>query len=327
MNDLIKIHEVSGKYDITARTLRYYEDMGLIASTRSADYAYRLYDEAAIKRLEQVLILRKLNISVKDIRRIFSAPGSEVVLEVLGKKVQNIDDEVALLNELKEIVLGFIRQIEQMDFNSDANVKMLYEKAREIETQLVSIDYIGKPSNVSRLLDITEKLKKAPEVRVLRVNPFRAFTSGIVTADVLFGAFGRWQEAHKHLLKKIMYGAQDFVWIDEGKDGRHYGEWILAVEDWVSEEDVAPYKLFEFAGGLYAVAVSIDDDGESLLGVYNMIRKWIDSSGFEYEARHECEMLMTILNLDDRNDDEINNALGYKQLEIFIPIKIRGKNV
>ena len=166
MNALIKIQEVSSKYDITARTLRYYEDMELITSTRSEDYAYRLYDEAAIKRLEQILVLRKLNISIRDIKRIFSSSGSDVVLDVLGKKVQNIDDEVALLHELKEIVLGFIRQIEQMDFNSDANVKMLYEKAKEIETQLVNIDYIGKPSNVSRLLEVTEKLEKRPNIRI-----------------------------------------------------------------------------------------------------------------------------------------------------------------
>jgi hypothetical protein len=265
--------------------------------------------------------LRKLNISVRDIKRIFSASGSEVVLEVLDKKIRSIDDEVALLHELKEIVLGFIQQIEQMDFNSDGNVKMLYEKAKKIETQLVNIEYIGKPSNVSRLIEVTEKLKKAPEVRVIRVNPFRALTSGIGPTDVMFGTFVPWQEAHKHLLKNSMYGAQTFVWIDEDKDGRHYGEWIWAVEDWVSEDDVAPYKLFEFVGGLYAVAVSIDDDGESLLSVYHMIRKWIDSSGFEYEERHECEMLMNIQN----PDDEFNNALGYKQLEIFIPIKIREK--
>ena len=104
MKELIKIQEVSNKYDITARTLRYYEDMELISSTRSEDYAYRLYDDSAIKRLEQILVLRKLNISIKDIKRIFSSSGSDVVLYVLGKKVQNIDDEVALLHELKEIV-------------------------------------------------------------------------------------------------------------------------------------------------------------------------------------------------------------------------------
>ena len=81
MDNLIKIKDVSSKYSITARTLRYYEDMGLINSTRSDDYAYRMYDENAVRRLEQILILRKLNISIKDIQRIFSTSSSDIVYE------------------------------------------------------------------------------------------------------------------------------------------------------------------------------------------------------------------------------------------------------
>jgi len=54
MNNLIKVKDVSSKYDITARTLRYYEDMGLISSVRNDEYAYRMYDENAVKRLEQI---------------------------------------------------------------------------------------------------------------------------------------------------------------------------------------------------------------------------------------------------------------------------------
>ena len=49
MNDCIKIREVTARYEVSARTLRYYEDMGLINSIRSSDYAYRLYDKAAIR--------------------------------------------------------------------------------------------------------------------------------------------------------------------------------------------------------------------------------------------------------------------------------------
>jgi len=153
LSNLIKIKDVSSKYDITARTLRYYEDMGLLSSTRIEDYTYRMYDENAVRRLEQILILRKLNISIKDIQRVFNTSGSAVVLEVLGKKVQNIDDEVALLHELKEIVLDFIHEIEQVDFANKSDIKLLYNKAKEIETQLISIDYIGKPSNINRRQD------------------------------------------------------------------------------------------------------------------------------------------------------------------------------
>ena len=164
MNELIKIRDVAMKYDISARTLRYYEDMGLITSSRSDDYAYRLYDDANLQRLEQILILRKLNISVKDIQRIFHTSGSEVVLEVLGKKVDAIDEEVSLLHELREIVMEFIRQIAQADFGKESDVKLLYEKAKEIETQLVNVDYDGNAANVNRLLEVTEKLASAPDI-------------------------------------------------------------------------------------------------------------------------------------------------------------------
>ena len=168
MNDLIKIREMTAKYDLSARTLRYYEDMGLIKSIRSDDYAYRLYDEANVKRLEQILILRKLNISIKDIQRIFDTSGSEIVLEVLGKKVDDIDEEISILHELKEIVLEFIHQIESADFGRESDVKLLYEKAKEIKTQIVNVNYNGNPSTINRLVEVAEKLdNKVPDIMIV----------------------------------------------------------------------------------------------------------------------------------------------------------------
>jgi DNA-binding transcriptional MerR regulator/uncharacterized glyoxalase superfamily protein PhnB len=138
--------------------------MGLITSTRSDNYAYRVYDEAAVKRLEQILILRKLNISIKDIRCIFNTSGSEIVIEVLGKKVDDIDEEVSLLHELKEIILEFIHQIEQADFGKESDVKLLYEKAKELEAQIVNVDYDGNAANVNRFLEVTKKLEKKEDI-------------------------------------------------------------------------------------------------------------------------------------------------------------------
>jgi len=157
---LIKAGELSGRYGVSTRTLRYYEEIGLLQSRRTEDYAYRMYDDANIKRLEQILILRKLGIGIKDIQRIFSTEGSEVVLEVLAKKVDDIDEEVALLQELKEIVIAFILQIEQADFSNDSDVKLLYDKAKEIETQLANPAYGGNPSPVHRLFEVSEKLEE-----------------------------------------------------------------------------------------------------------------------------------------------------------------------
>ena len=173
MSELIKIKDVSVKYAITARTLRYYEDIGILTSIRTEGYAHRMYDEAAIMRLKQILILRKLNISVKDIKRIFAASESVVVLEVLGKKAEDIDDEVALLYELKAIVLDFINQIKKSDFHNDAEIKSLYDKAKEIETHLSTSDYNGNPSNASRLLEVVEKLEDKRLTPPIAINTYR----------------------------------------------------------------------------------------------------------------------------------------------------------
>ena len=317
MNNLIKIRDVSSKYDISARALRYYEDMGLLNSTRSEDYAYRLYDEKAIKRLEQILILRKLNISIKDIQRIFSTSGAEMILEILGKKAEDIDGEVALLHELKEIILEFVQQIKQADFSRDSDVKMLYERAAKIEDRVVNVSYDGNSAkcNVNRLLDVSDKLKKAPEVRIIQLNKFKAFSSGLDTVDNVMGTFQEWQEEHNHLVKKMMYGAPDFLWFEEDMKA----VWIWAVEDWVTEKDTAPYELIEFEGGFYAVAMSVDGDDDIGRRVYAGINKWLETSGFELDERPGHRTMCHMVN----PTDEIKDALGYHQLDIYVPIKIR----
>lgn len=315
MNELIKIRDVSIKYDISARTLRYYEDMGLLTSTRSDDYAYRLYDEAAVQRLEQILILRKLNISIKDIGRIFNTSGSEVVLEVLGKKVDAIDEEVSLLHELREIVLEFIRQIENSDFGKESDVKLLYEKAKEIETQLANVDYEGNPSAVNRLLEITEKLdNKVPDIMIIRIPKFRAVTSGLASIDEVFGLFGQWQEAHQHFFQSVIFDSFDFL---TGIDGKF--EWVFGVKDEVTEADTHPYKIIEYPGGLYAVAVSVDGDGESHDKVRRKTEKWLENTNFIIDSDRLLMGHMIFV------DDEIKKGLGYNQMNLYAPIKLRDE--
>jgi DNA-binding transcriptional MerR regulator len=199
MTELIKAGGLSNRYGVSTRTLRYYEEIGLIQSQRTDEYAYRMYDAANIKKLEQILILRKLNIGIKDIQRIFNAVGSDVVLEVLTKKVGDIDEEVALLHELKEIVIAFIRQIEQADFSKDSDVKLLYDKAKEIEIRLANAEYAGNPSPAHRLFEVADRLEEKAVSRLqipdnvlkrLLQNVYFIWGDGIDVADELGRKYG-----------------------------------------------------------------------------------------------------------------------------------------
>lgn len=323
MNNLIKIKDVTSRYNITARTLRYYEEMGLLSSIRSDDCTYRMYDENAVRRLEQILILRKLNISIKDIQRVFTTSGSEVVLEVLGKKVQNIDDEVALLHELKEIVLDFIHEIEQVNFADNSDIKLLYNKAKDIETQLVSIDYIGKPSNINRLLEVTEKLdKKVPDIMVVRIPEFKAVTCGDQSWDDMFKPGGYMNQLWQHcdLYKSVIFDCFDFLLLKNDK-----AEWICAIKDGITDADASPFKLIDFPGGLYAMAVSIDEDNESLLKVEDKVGRWIENTNFELDKERNVMFNMPYLYEDGRDIafKDIEKGLGYKQMQRYFPIKLK----
>ena len=65
--ELQTIRQVSLDYGVTRRMLSYYEDIGLLKSHRIDEYAYRVYDIENIKRLQQIIILRKLQIPMKPI--------------------------------------------------------------------------------------------------------------------------------------------------------------------------------------------------------------------------------------------------------------------
>ncbi|MDE7281925.1 MAG: MerR family transcriptional regulator, partial [Ruminiclostridium sp.] len=312
MNDLVKIRDISVKYNVSARTLRYYEDMGLIQSTRNEDYAYRLYDGAAIKRLEQILILRRLNISIKDIKRIFGTEGSEAVLEVLGKKVDSIDEEVSLLHELRKIVLEFIGQIKTLDFEKEADVKLLYAKAKDIEAQIADTDYKGN-SSADRFFEVTERLNdKVPDIMIVRIPKFRAVASGAIPFEEIFGEFQEWQEAHNHLFQPIIFDAPDFLCEFEGGL-----QWLWRVGDDITEEEVKPYEIVEHSGGLYALAVSIDGDDESGSRVMGKIEKWLEKTNFVIDDSRTTAVHIMYA------DEEIKKGLGYDQMNFYAPIKLK----
>lgn len=93
---LIKITDLTTQLGISSRSLRYYEQIGLIKSTRSAFEKYRYYSEETIERLKQIMVLRKMQIPIKDILRIYESEDMSVVVETFVKRINSIDDEIAM---------------------------------------------------------------------------------------------------------------------------------------------------------------------------------------------------------------------------------------
>ena len=160
---------------------------------------------------------------------------------------------------------------------------------------------------------MTDQLdKKIPDVMVVRIPAFRALTSGLAPWDEVFGDFDKWMTARQHLTKNVIFDCPDFL---TGADGK--AEWYWGVGDDVTEADTAPYKIVEFTGGLYAVMVSVDGDDESHNKVRAKMDRWLETTNFvEDDSRRKAGHMIYV-------DDEIMKGLGYHQLNLYLPIKLK----
>ena len=155
-----------------------------------------------------------------------------------------------------------------------------------------------------------------PGIRIVTLAPFRAVSSGLDSFERVMGEFNAWQEAHMELIRPMLYGAPDFL---GGEDEK--AEWLWAVRDGVTAADAAPYRLREVEGGLYAVVTTVDGD-EAMTGrALAEVAAWLESSGFESDDRPGHRTMYHMLN----PTQEIRGALGFDQTEIFVPIRVRGK--
>lgn len=111
--ELQTISSVSKALNLSTRTLRYYEQIGLITSEKKEDYAYRVYTVDTIKRLHQILILRKLRIPLKQIAEILKNNDAKLDVEVFTQNMNEIDEEMTALSTIGEILQNFLTKISE----------------------------------------------------------------------------------------------------------------------------------------------------------------------------------------------------------------------
>lgn len=104
----LMISEVAKNYHITKRTLRYYEEIGLLTNVKKNDSNYRYYDNEALIRLEQILLLRELKFSINEIKEILMPKDQKIINSILYDKLIKLQNDINSLVSLKNIITSII---------------------------------------------------------------------------------------------------------------------------------------------------------------------------------------------------------------------------
>ncbi len=305
--DLIKITDLTNQLGISSRSLRYYEQAGLIESVRSDVEKYRYYDAKNIERLKQIMVLRKMQIPIKDIIRIYESEDMSVVVDTFVSRIRAIDDEVDALAELRSVVNDFLQAMIQNGVTKISALPILYEK---MEKRLDTLE--GRQAvSYTDLANLSDRLAKPVETSIIHLSAMRVISSELKDNPDISDSDGlrHWVQVNgissgepgSHVMFEFQTSAGDVI--------------IIRITD--SFVNDSPYLDYWFEGGLFAAAnVYLDEDlGERFR---SLLASFDSNKYYQIDYRHDgalrhAALLEKLISPDDQRE----------LVSLLVPVKKR----
>lgn len=209
------VKEVSQLTGISIRTLRYYDEIGLLKPIRISENQYRLYDDKALEKLQEIMFFKEMDIPLETIKKLLENPEldrKEILLfqkALLERKrnrlngiIELIDDvsegvntmsfEAFSENDIERIAEHTIEKIkpEQLQdftqkFGSIENFSSALKeelKDEELEANLIKL-YGGKDKAVAASLSATGSMEKIQKFQQETNENYKMFAAAMANED------------------------------------------------------------------------------------------------------------------------------------------------
>jgi DNA-binding transcriptional MerR regulator/DNA gyrase inhibitor GyrI len=330
--ELKTISQVTRAYSVSTRTLRYYEKIGLLESVKLEGYAYRAYDDAAITKLGQIMLLRKLRISLRDIGVILASRDAAAVVEILTRYSAELSGEISALSTIRDTLERLAERLRmapvpELGLLGDASL-------REIAASLPLVT-IGQKEERSmdelNRADASLNRLTSRDVRIITLPPFTVASYHFIGAnpeETVGGVMGKWLTEADLYTKKPdarMFGF-NHPNPSPDREGHGYEDWVTIPDDM---EVPAPLVKKRFPGGLYAVHSIVFGDFHE----WAWLSEWAENSKtYAPNYAPEGPEIMSGL-LEEHLNWVYHNHLGWPDegeaeekfagLDLYLPIKHR----
>lgn len=95
------INEVEHIVGLSKKSIRYYEENGLLSPTRNRENDYRIYTEKDIKKLKTIKFLRECNVPIKQLQKL--EKGTISLTECMIDCIKKIEEEEKNYKKIKEL--------------------------------------------------------------------------------------------------------------------------------------------------------------------------------------------------------------------------------
>lgn len=333
---LMKIGEITSKFGISHRSLHYWEDVGIIKSSR-AENDYRYYDEENQQKIRQILVLRKLRLPLKQIIMVLASDNTVEIIDTLHQNLNEVDDEITALSTIRSILDSFITKLNK-NMMIDLKVNLLDDSTiLEIADSLtVTRPTLKEEKTVEVLAKADEKLSKLTDrdVRIIYLPPATVASAHYIgdgpegPSDDMIKKFVEETNLEKIYPASRHYG---FNHPNPGmrEDGKYgYERWMTIPADMIVPE---PLEKKYFSGGLYATYMILPDD---LNGTgWNRLLEWAFNNKYWQPFTDDTgnlagsgEIMFDLLEEHLNYFNWLENNT-FQQIDLLLPIKKRDGNL
>ena len=114
MKTVKDVSEITG---VSIRTLRYYDEIGLLKPTKLTEAGYRLYDNKALEKLQEIMFFRELEIPLTDIKEMINHPDYDREQVLLTQKTL-LEHKRNRLNGIIELIADVMKGVNTMSFEA-----------------------------------------------------------------------------------------------------------------------------------------------------------------------------------------------------------------
>lgn len=116
---IISIGELSKELGLTTRTLRYWEEMGIIEPAERANGANRGYTPYYVRRIRFIVKLKELGLTIREMQDLYAAYGEAKqtekmiprLIEILDRHIGKVDERLARLTALRNEIADYRRKM------------------------------------------------------------------------------------------------------------------------------------------------------------------------------------------------------------------------
>lgn len=241
MKTVKDVSEITG---VSIRTLRYYDEIGLLKPTELTEAGYRLYDNKALEKLQEIMFFRELEIPLIDIKKIMDNPNYDKEQALLTQK-SLLEQKRNRLNGIIELITDVMKGVNTMSFEAFSN-----EDVQKIVSH--TLECMSKES-------LDEQVQKYGSMEKYKEFLASGFTNEQAIADLL-----KWYGSKEKAMEAIMQstGNTEEIKQEQDENAKIYKQFMAAKE--ANDMDMA-HSAVEMLAENYKTMFALDNARNILL--------------------------------------------------------------